>query len=53
MKVLIAAMILLTLPGCENGRFFPKGVGPELAHKCDINPYDPDCLDPPPIYKGP
>lgn len=52
MKALVAVMILITASGCENGHFFPKGPGHELAYKCDINPYDPDCLNPPPIFKS-
>jgi hypothetical protein len=52
MKVLVAVMILMALSGCENGHFFPKTLGHELAYRCDINPYDPDCLDPPPVFKS-
>jgi hypothetical protein len=52
MKALTVIIVLITLSGCANGRFFPKGYGPELAHKCHINPYNPDCLDPPPVFKN-
>lgn len=53
MKELTVIIILLTLSGCENGRLFPKGYGHELAYKCQIDPYSPDCLQPPPVFKGP
>jgi hypothetical protein len=53
MKALVVIMLLMSLYGCKGGEFFPEGYGHELAYKCDINPYDSDCLQPPPIYKGP
>jgi len=53
MKALAAIIILIALSGCKGGALFPKGYGPELAYKCDINPYDPDCLQPPPVFTGP
>ncbi|MBK5353680.1 hypothetical protein JFU37_14310 [Pseudomonas sp. TH41] len=53
MKALAAIVVLIALSGCENGHFFPKGYNQELAYKCDIDPYSPDCLQPPPVFKGP
>jgi len=50
---LVVIVMLIALSGCANGRWFPKGLSPELAHKCQINPYDPDCIDPPPLFQGP
>lgn len=52
MKALAAIFIFTTLYGCAGGQLFPKGYGPELVYKCDINPYDPDCLQPPPVLKS-
>jgi hypothetical protein len=52
MKALAVIIILITLSGCVSGQLFPEGYGPELAYKCDINPYDPDCLQPPPVFKS-
>ena len=52
MKVLSALIILITLSGCTNGHFLPKGYGPELTYKCQIDPYNPDCLQPPPVFKS-
>lgn len=53
MKALAATIILIALSGCNCGELFPKGYGHELVYKCDINPYDPDCLQPPPVFTGP
>jgi hypothetical protein len=53
MKVLAAIMILMVLYGCKGGELFPKGYSHGLAYKCHINPYDPDCLQPPPVLIGP
>jgi hypothetical protein len=52
MKALTVLIILITISGCVNGELVLKRHAPELAHKCHINPYDPDCLDPPPIFKS-
>ena len=53
MKILAAVLILMALTGCESGELFPKGYSQELAYKCDIDPYSSDCLQPPPVFKGP
>jgi hypothetical protein len=53
MKILAAVLILMALSGCESGELFPKGYSQELAYKCDIDPYSSDCLQPPPVFKGP
>lgn len=53
MEALAAIIILMALSGCVGGELFPKGYGHELAYKCDIDPYSSDCLQPPPVYKGP
>ncbi|MNF98777.1 hypothetical protein D3C76_1179300 [compost metagenome] len=52
MKALATIIIFTTLFGCADGQLFPERYGPELAYKCDINPYDPDCLKPPPVLKS-
>jgi hypothetical protein len=52
MKTLIAVVILMSLSGCVDGRLDLKLHAPELAHKCDIDPYYPDCLEPQPIFKS-
>ena len=53
MKTLSVILILITLSACKNVHFFPKGYGPELAYKCQTDPYSPDCLQPPPVLKSP
>jgi hypothetical protein len=50
MKVLTVIIVLIALYGCVNGHFFSKGYNQELACKCDIDPYNPDCLQPPPVF---
>lgn len=52
MKIFTLMLVLMTLYGCANGRFFPGGYGAELAHKCKIDPYSADCLQPPPVLKN-
>jgi hypothetical protein len=52
MKALIAMMVVIALSGCTSGEFFPKGYGNQLAHKCQIDPYNYDCLNPPPALKN-
>lgn len=49
MKTLIAILVLIALCGCSNGQFFPGGYGSELAHKCQIDPYSAECLQPPAV----
>lgn len=53
MKLLVVIIVLVAISGCANGRFFPGGYGHELAYQCDMNPYSPDCLQPPPRFKWP
>ncbi|CAI8721200.1 hypothetical protein EMIT0P253_130039 [Pseudomonas sp. IT-P253] len=53
MKALAVIIVLIALYGYVNGHFFPKGYNQELAYKCDMDPYNPDCLQPPPVFKGP
>ncbi|MNI14288.1 hypothetical protein D3C81_905920 [compost metagenome] len=54
MKELTLIILLIVLSGCANAELFTeeyrRRYGHELAHKCDINPYDPDCLQPRPVY---
>jgi hypothetical protein len=50
MKSLAAIVILVALSGCSGGEFFPKGYGNQLAHKCQMDPYNYDCLNPPPAF---
>lgn len=52
MKTLTVLIVLIALSGCENGHFFPKGYNQELAYKCNMDPYSPDCLQPPPVFKS-
>ena len=52
MKVLTVMILSIILSGCAGGEFFPKGYGHELAHKCQIDLYHPDCLNPPPAFKN-
>lgn len=52
MKALAAIVILIILSSCARGQLFPGGYGPELAHKCEMNSYDPDCIQPPPLFKS-
>jgi hypothetical protein len=53
MKVLLAITIFVALFGCVDGRLTIQGSNLELTHKCQIDPYKPDCLQPPPAIKGP
>jgi hypothetical protein len=50
MKELAVIIILIALSGCVEGHIFPGGYGHELAFECDMNPYSPDCLQPPPVF---
>jgi hypothetical protein len=50
MKALALVIMSITLFGCANGRLTLKPHSPELNHKCQIDPYYRDCLQPPPIY---
>ncbi|MCY1455092.1 hypothetical protein D3C76_767460 [compost metagenome] len=52
MRSLAVIIILIALSGCVSSEWFPKGYSHELAYKCQINPYDPDCLQPPPVFKS-
>ena len=52
MKSLAVIIMLIVLSGCVNSEWFPKGDSPELAYKCQINPYDADCFQPPPVFQG-
>jgi hypothetical protein len=52
MKALTVIIVLIALSGCENGHFFPKEYNQEQAYKCDMDPYSPDCLQPPPVFKS-
>ncbi|SEC87465.1 hypothetical protein SAMN05216205_3502 [Pseudomonas mohnii] len=45
MKALALTVLLMALSGCANGHFFPKGHGYESDFKCQMNPYDPVCLE--------
>jgi hypothetical protein len=49
MKTFTLMLLLIALPGCSNGSFFPGGYSSELAHKCQIDPYSADCLQPPAV----
>ena len=55
LSVLIAVMLL---SGCADARLFPKGYfpqkesGTELAYKCEMDPYNFDCLHPPAVLKS-
>ena len=52
MKLLVGLLVLIALHGCEGVRLYPEGLDYELAHKCQIDHYHPDCFDPPPVYKS-
>jgi hypothetical protein len=53
MKILAALVIFIALIGCVDGGLTIQGRDLELTHKCQIDPYKPDCLQPPPVIKGP
>ncbi|MCY1440805.1 hypothetical protein D3C76_1131830 [compost metagenome] len=53
MRLLAAIMVLFALFGCIDGRLTIQGRNLELTHKCQVDPYKPDCLQPPPVIKGP
>jgi hypothetical protein len=54
MKELTVIIMLIVLSGCANAEIFDEGYsrryGHELAYKCHIDPYNPDCLQPPAAY---
>ena len=50
MKALAVITLLIILSGCIDGRLTLKRHGIELDHKCQIDPYYHECLQPPPIY---
>jgi hypothetical protein len=50
MKALAAVIILIAVSGCADGRPMTTNHGTELAHKCQIDPYHHDCLQPPPVF---
>ncbi len=52
MQAVVLIVMLAALSGCVDGRLVLKGHDSELAHKCRIDPYKPDCLDPPPLFKS-
>lgn len=52
MKVLAVIIVSTTLFGCVNGRLAIEAHNVELTHKCQIDPYKPDCLQPPPVFKS-
>ncbi len=58
MKALSALIVVAVLSGCANERLFPHGYfsqkesGTELAYKCDMDPYNFDCLHPPAVLKS-
>jgi hypothetical protein len=49
MKELAAIIILIAVSGCVAERPMFKNYGTELAHKCQIDPYNHDCLQPPSV----
>lgn len=50
MKTLAALVVLIAVSGCVDGRPTFKDNGTELAHKCQIDPYHHDCLQPPAVF---
>ena len=50
MKTLALIIGLMALSGCVDGHFFPEGRGHALDFKCEMNPYDPECLQIRPVY---
>jgi hypothetical protein len=52
MKLFTLLFVLIAVSGCANGHFFPGGYSSELAHKCTMDPYGSDCLQPPAILKN-
>lgn len=52
MKLLFAVYMLMALTGCSNKWFVPEKYSPELAYKCQTDPYGSYCLDPPAVLKN-
>jgi len=54
MKELTLIILLIALSGCARTELFTEEYkrrhGHQLAFKCDMDPYSPDCLQPPPVY---
>lgn len=49
MKIILAVFILVSISGCISDRPFLKVYSPELAYKCQTDPYGFDCLHPPAV----
>ena len=52
MKILIVVFIVGAISGCANGQLLPKAYSPELAYKCQTDPYGDYCLHPPAAIKN-
>ena len=52
MKVLIVLVTVMAVSACTNSRLFPKTYSPELAYKCQTDPYGAYCLQPPAAIKN-
>ena len=52
MKSLVAIVVVIVLSGCVSDESFPKRYGNQLSYKCDIDPYNYECLNPPPVFKN-
>lgn len=49
MKMILAVLMLVAISGCINTQSFSKVYSPELAYKCQTDPYGFDCLHPPAV----
>ena len=52
MKVLIVLVTVMAVSACTNSRLSPKTYSPELAYKCQTDPYGAYCLQPPAAIKN-
>jgi hypothetical protein len=52
MKALIILIMIISLSSCKNGGWGLAAYNPELHFKCEVNPYDNDCFQPPVIFQG-
>ena len=52
MKTLVVLIMVIVLLGCTNDDFSKRRYDQPLAYKCDIDPYNYECLNPPAVFKN-
>lgn len=49
MKALVMMMVIV-LSGCTVDELSQRGFSQPLTYKCDIDPYNYECMNPPPVF---